>query len=229
MTYIGAYLIGSQTLRLYHLETLRPSSQWIDTDINNPTWTVDTLRERMNKVFKVIKKLLRLAHEVGTEHAREVYIISATMARLQWAVAETKLNYLNIGEKALLAYYLDDICEFVELQMISSSTFILNSVRKCAKNHGQEMLLERTNSVKPKSVAFVTTYEIQKLKRWFETRFLGTVHYIVEKPDYILLNGGLAKAGTMYSGNIKPPFDIQDFASGFKIEYKTDDGDFCDY
>uniref|UniRef100_A0AC34F4X6 Uncharacterized protein n=1 Tax=Panagrolaimus sp. ES5 TaxID=591445 RepID=A0AC34F4X6_9BILA len=243
-SYIGAYLIGSQTLRLYHLETLRPSSQWIDSELSHSAWTPETLRERMNKVFKVIKsdlkclvlvnatqmsiELLRLAHDIGAEYAKEVYIISATMAKLQWAVAETKLNYLNIGEKALIAYFINEICEFVELEMVSSSTFKLNSVKKGSKNEAYEMLLERTNSVKPKSVAFVSTYEIQTLKRWFEARFIGTVHYIIERPDYILLNGGLAKAGTMYSGNIPPPFDIQDFASGYKIEYTNEDGNFCD-
>uniref|UniRef100_A0A914Z7I6 Uncharacterized protein n=1 Tax=Panagrolaimus superbus TaxID=310955 RepID=A0A914Z7I6_9BILA len=91
------------------------------------------------------------------------------------------------------------------------------------------MLVERTKTIRPKSVVFISTYDIAVVKRWFEVRYRGIIHYMVEKPDYMLLNGGLAKAGTMYPGNHFPrPFNIQDFSSGYKIEYTNDDGKFCD-
>uniref|UniRef100_A0AC35FFW9 Uncharacterized protein n=1 Tax=Panagrolaimus sp. PS1159 TaxID=55785 RepID=A0AC35FFW9_9BILA len=242
MNYTGAYLIGSQTLRLYDLYALRPSSQWIDAESNKhaSAWTAETLRERMTKVFtKIVKKelkclilvnatqlsieLLKLAYEIGQLYAKEVHIISATVARLQWAVAETKLNYLNIGGKVLVACFINDVCEFDELVVSSNSTYILNSVRKCVKDRAKEVLLDRINVIKPASVAFVSTYECQALKRWFESQYPGRIHYIVEKPDYILLNGGLAKAATMFPGEYVP-FNVQDFASGYKVEYIDDEG-----
>uniref|UniRef100_A0A914Q9J4 Hypoxia up-regulated protein 1 n=1 Tax=Panagrolaimus davidi TaxID=227884 RepID=A0A914Q9J4_9BILA len=242
MNYTGAYLIGSQTLRLYDLYALKPSSQWIDAESNKhaSAWTVETLRERMTKVFnKIVKhelkclilvnstqlsiELLKLAYDIGQLYAKEVHIISATVARLQWAVAETKLNYLNIGGIVLIACFINDVCEFDELVVSSNSTYILNSVRKCVKDRAKDLLLERINVIRPASVAFVSTYECQALKRWFESQYPGRIHYIVEKPDYILLNGGLAKAATMFTGEYVP-FDVKDFASGYKVEYIDAEG-----
>uniref|UniRef100_A0AC34GQ75 Piwi domain-containing protein n=1 Tax=Panagrolaimus sp. ES5 TaxID=591445 RepID=A0AC34GQ75_9BILA len=245
----GAYIIGANTLRLFNVDSIKPSSQWINGELNHSSWTSEKLQERMDEVFKRIHKklsclilvnsmqlptdLLETAYNVSIKYANQVYMISGTFARLQWAITETKLYYLEAGEKAVIVYILNDICQINEIEAVSASVYVLKKVEKCTKYQLHETLRNFINSNKPQSFVLVLSKRDKKendaLRRMIERQYSSLkFHYIMENIDFMMLNGALAKASTIFRGRTSVPMFIQDFSIGFQVEYTNENGTFSE-
>ena len=169
-------------------------------------------------------EIVKAAAKTATRFSSEVYVISPLMASLMFATAEGRFRLSHPGQRVLIATYLNEFCEFYELEVVDPNNYQLINVQKCHRDSGNEMMHHRICEGSPDAVVILSTNDVSSIEARVEKYYDGIICVLIERLDFILLTGGLAKTAALSSSNFEPPMNVKDFANGFKIDYVDDRG-----
>ena len=206
------------------------------------TWNTDAIIKRCEEVFKMTHGRLRCivlvnaiqlppdaiqaAVNIASKYTSEVYVISPLMALLMYAVSKANIRLTQPGQRALIAAYLNEFCELYEIEAVNQNYYELINVQKCSRDTGTRMMQNIIYESRPHAVVILGTTGVSGIKARVQEFYDGIINVIVdERPDFMLLAGGIAKAKSLCTGKFQPPMNIRDFANGFKIDYVDDQGE----